>query len=242
MTIRHRPPLPALAIEDDHPSVERILNGPSAQEIGDALAARECPDERYFDRFLPYDLRIVSGQYWTPLAVALRVAEWLDRLEEVQTVVDIGSGAGKFCVATALATDCTFVGIEQRLRLVEAARELAEAFGVADRVRFIHGALSEDVVPAADAYYLYNPFGENLFGPEDHLDEDVELGQQRYERDIAMTEALLEQAPIGTYLIKYNGFGGRVPYGYDPVRTALDLPNRLRIWCRHRKSQGGSAA
>jgi predicted RNA methylase len=222
-----------MANEDECASIERILHGPSAQEIGDTIAAGKSPDERFFDRFLPYDLRIVSSQYWTPLAVALRAADWLERLD-VKTVVDVGSGAGKFCVATALATRCNFIGVEQRPRLVEAARELAEVFAVSDRVRFIQGTLSE--VPEADAYYLYNPFGENLFGPEEHLDEDVELGQERYNRDIAAMEALLEQAPVGTYLIKYNGFGGCVPYGYDPLRIAHDLPNRLRLWRRNRKS------
>ena len=215
--------------DEDPPLVDDILNGPSVQQVAKAIAQGIVPDERLFDRFLAYELRIVSCQYWTPLAVALRVAEWLNQLE-VKTVVDIGSGAGKFCVAAALATECNFIGVEQRPRLVNAASELAEIFGVDHRVRFIQGTLSRGTVPQADAYYLYNPFGENLFGSEDWLDQDVELGKERYEHDIACMESLLEQAPIGTYLIKYNGFGGLVPASYDVLHTDFCLPNMLRTW------------
>ncbi len=208
---------------------------PTAQQVADAIARGARPNERLFDDFLAYELRIVSSMYWTPLAVALQVAEWLNQLE-IKTVVDIGSGAGKFCVAAALASRCNFIGVEQRPRLVQAARELAELFGVDQRVQFIHGAISQDEVPEADAYYLYNPFGENLFGAEDRLDEDVELGSERYERDIAFMESFLEQARIGTYLIKYNGFGGRVPSSYDAVLTHLGMSNMLRVWQKTRPS------
>jgi predicted RNA methylase len=221
------------AAEPEHPLIDDILSGPSAEQVADAIARGARPAERLFDRFLPYELRIVSSQYWTPLNVALRVAEWLVQLE-IETVVDIGSGAGKFCVAAALATRCKFVGLEQRPRLVEAARELAEIFGVEQRVRFIQGTLDPHAIPQADAYYLYNPFGENLFGPEDHLDADVELGNERYRRDIALMESFLEQAPLGTYLIKYNGFGGQVPSSYDTVRIDLGMPNMLRVWQKTR--------
>ena len=62
-----------------------------------SIRSGTCPSDRLFDRFLPYDLRRVSRQHWTPLVVALRVAEWLD-LIGVRQVVDLGSGAGKFCV------------------------------------------------------------------------------------------------------------------------------------------------
>ncbi|HET7504817.1 MAG TPA: hypothetical protein VFK02_27530 [Kofleriaceae bacterium] len=189
------------------------------------------PHDEAFDQFLPARLREVSGRFWTPLVVAARTAAWFAELE-VATVVDIGSGAGKFCVAAALGCSTRFVGLEQRPRLVAAAGRLARAFGVDDRVRFVAGALDPVTAPAADAYYLFNPFGENRFGPEGHLDEDVELGEERYQRDIAAVELLLERAPVGTYVVTYNGFGGRVPFGYDQIRVDRTLPNMLRMFRR----------
>jgi predicted RNA methylase len=202
---------------------------PSPQQIIKILRAGGYPPEWAFDRFLPDELQMVSQQHWTPLVVAVRVAGWLTELR-LRTVVDIGSGAGKFCVAAALAGTCRFIGLEQRPLLVRAARELAQVFEIEERVTFIEHLFGEQPTPEADVYYLYNPFGENLFGPDDHLDEDVELSRERYQRDVRSVIALLQNAPIGTYLLTYNGFGGIIPSGYREVRVDRELPNILRMW------------
>jgi predicted RNA methylase len=201
----------------------------SLDQIRSALRRGTCPTDRMFDRFLPPRLRVVSGQFWTPLEVVVRAAQWFDQLR-VRSVVDIGSGAGKFCVAAALASDANFTGLEHRARLVAAARELAHLLDVQRRVSFVHGTFGEMQLPEADAYYLYNPFGENLFGIEDLLDEEVEISDARYVRDTAAVEHLLHDARVGTYLLTYNGFGGEVPASYREVRVDRDLPNVLRMW------------
>ena len=227
--------------DDELTPVEGIAQGRLAQRVAYSLRVGRCPGDRAFDRFLPHNLRLASGQHWTPLEVALRIAEWLDGLA-VKTVVDIGSGAGKFCVAAALASHCDFTGIEQRPHLVAAARGLAQIFDVEDRVRFVHGALGQCQLPEADAYYLYNPFGENLFGPDEHLGDDVELSDERYARDVRFMETFFERARIGTYIIKYNGFGGRMPPGYDPIRVDRETPNVLRVWKKTGSSRVGPEA
>lgn len=214
---------------DEMTPVETHRRIRSSREVANALCSGGQLDDRDFDRFLPAELRRVSGQHWTPLVVVSRVAQWLDSLG-IRTVVDIGAGAGKFCVAAALASRCEFTGIEQRSRLIAAARGLARAFGVGKRVSFIQGTLSHGQLPDADAYYLYNPFGENLYGPEAHLDHDVELSEDRYERDVALTEQLLERTRTGTYVIKYNGFGGLMPASYTPIRVDREMPSVLRLW------------
>jgi len=227
--------------DDELTPVDGIARGPSAQRVARALRVGRCPGDGAFDRFLPYHSRLASGQHWTPLVVALRVAGWLDGLA-VKTVVDIGSGAGKFCVAAALASHCDFTGIEQRPRLVAAARGLARIFDVEDRVRFVQGTLGQCSLPEADAYYLYNPFGENLFGPVGHLGDDVELSDERYRRDVTRMETFLERARVGTYIVKYNGFGGRMPPTYDEIRVDREMPNVLRVWRKTRSSRVGPRA
>ena len=192
-----------------------------------------CPTDRAFDRFLPDELRVVSGQYWTPMVVVKRAAEWLDDLE-VRTVVDIGSGAGKFCVAAALAGQCRFTGLEQRPRLVASARALARLFDVDDRVSFREGALGDIATPLADAYYLYNPFGEYRFCAKSRLDQEVEPNDERYARDIAAVQNLLQRARFGTCVLTYNGFGGRVPSSYRQIRVDNDMPSELRLWRKER--------
>jgi SAM-dependent methyltransferase len=210
----------------------------SLRHIAEALGSGISPADGVFDRALPRELRAVSDQYWTPLDVAVRAAKWLDQLG-VRNVVDIGAGAGKFCVAAALAGHAHFTGVEQRSHLVGAARDLACLFEVSDRVSFVHGAFAEIPVIEADAYYLYNPFEENLFGPEDHLDEQVELNAARYHRDIAAVEQMLRTAAVGTYLLTYNGFGGRIPASYREVLVDREVLNVLRMWRKTRSANSG---
>ena len=211
---------------------EALLCDPSprtgSQRIAEALRSNALPPDDLFDRFLPEALRVVSEQYWTPLSVAARVAQWVAEYE-IGTVVDIGSGAGKFCVAAALAGPGCYIGLEQRPRLVVAARELARTFEVEDRVRFLEGSLGEAATPVADAYYLYNPFGENLYGPGGRLDDDPELSHDRFGRDIAAVESLLRAAPVGTCVITYNGFGGHTPATYRELRIDRSTSTVLRL-------------
>ena len=231
MKVRHLQRINLVGRFGDPTPNDPLVLDPSTVGIAMAMRTGMCPVDRAFDRFFPDELRLVSSQYWTPLAVAMRAAEWLEEAR-VRTVVDIGSGAGKFCVAAALASGCHFTGIEQRPRLVAAARDLARVFDVEDRVAFHVGALGETRIPEAEAYYLYNPFGENLFGPQDHLDEDVELTFDRYARDIAATRELLLRAPAGTHVLVYNGFGGQVPLGYHEIHADHELPNPLSMWTK----------
>jgi SAM-dependent methyltransferase len=203
----------------------------AARQFAHALQTNRCPSDRAFDRFLADPLRVLSPQYWSPLAVARRAAEWFDAAR-VRTVVDIGSGAGKFCVAGALFGRCDFVGLEERRFLVESARSLARLFDLTDRVQFVHGSLGDVPAPAAEAYYFYNPFGDYSFevGPiAKRRPADVE---ERQARDVAAAEDLLHAAPAGTWVLTLNGFGGRLPKDYTLIRTDWELPGSLRLWRR----------
>lgn len=190
-----------------------------------------------FDRLLPAELRTVSDDYWTPLPVIRRVAAWL-RAERVDTVVDIGSGAGKFCVAAALMSRCRIVGLERRASLVASAQVLAALFEVDDRVRFVTGAFGDVSTPAADAYYLFNPFGDYTFSPARDADDDVVFSEQAYARDVDQTIRFLARAPIGTVVITYNGFGGDLPASYEPLRVDVSFRGALRLW-KKRRPRGG---
>lgn len=200
----------------------------SAAELTAWIRAGRYDIDREFDGHLPPELRGPSQTFWTPIRVAARVAKWHDELG-VRTAVDIGSGPGKFCVVGALAGNCVYLGMEHRTHLVLAARALAQVFDLEDRVCFLDASFGDGEAPLADAYYLYNPFEENLFGRDDHLDTTVELSVTRYRADIAAVEKLLGDAPPGTVVTTYNGFGGTIPSDYRELRRATDLPNVLRL-------------
>jgi SAM-dependent methyltransferase len=200
----------------------------TAVEIAQAIRAGSCPSDEVFDRFLPRALRPLSRRHWTPVSIALRVAGWLED-QGVRTVVDLGSGSGKFCVAAALASRCSFVGIEERPRFVAASRTLARRFGVADRVRFVNDVLDIDAIPMADAYYLYNPFEENVVDVESRIGDDIELGPVRYVQEIVRVEQFLKNAPEGTVVVEFHGFGGTMPDAYD-ILFHDEVSNELRMW------------
>jgi SAM-dependent methyltransferase len=200
-----------------------------AEAIAEQLSAGVTPPDAAFDRLLPEWTQAASSQHWTPLEVAVRAAQWFDDYR-IRTVVDIGSGAGKFCVAAALAGHCHFTGLEQRERLVAGARSLVRLFGVESRVHFIHGTLGAASLPAADAYYLYNPFGEHLCDARERIDDEIELGVQRHAEDLAQLGNLLDEARPGSYVMAYNGCGMRMPANYRLLCTDRELPNVLSLW------------
>lgn len=208
---------------------EEELKRPFSDNVYELPRSGNWEQDRAFDRLLPDDLRVRSALHFTPMHVAERAARWVDELG-IRTVVDIGSGVGKFCVVAALASKASYVGFEQRARLVETSRQLASHFDLEARVRFMEGTLGIGNLPSAEAYYMYNPFGENLFGPASQIDGDMEPCERRYEEDVRLAERLLADLPAGTYLILYNGFGGRVPEAFRRVRIARDLPNDLELW------------
>ena len=201
----------------------------SARLVAAALRTGRPSVDDAFDRFLPDALREVSRHYWTPLPVVRKAAVWL-RETRVRTVVDVGSGAGKFCVAAALLTRCRFIGVEHRSSLVAAARDLAEVFEVDDRASFMNGDLDTAGTFGADAYYFFNPFGAYDFESTRFADPDVTFTTDTQRRDIAATAAMLSLAPIGTFVITYNGFGGTIPAGYEEIDRAARLPGTLRLW------------
>lgn len=191
-----------------------------------ALQAGYDISDSAFDSCLPRELQAASAQHWTPLDVVRQVSTWIDQLR-IRTVVDVGSGAGKFCVAAASCTQARFLGFEQRPRLVESARQLAGSFGVAGRVRFQCGTVGLNALPEADAYYLYNPFGENLLTNAELIDADVELTAERYQRDAEAMQRFLAAVPCGTYTIIYNGYGAPLPTSFVDLAVARNFPNAL---------------
>ena len=200
----------------------------AARRLAVAFRDGRCPSDAAFDRFLPASLRDMSSHHWTPLAVVQRASEWLDNLG-IRQVVDIGAGAGKFCVAGALFSQCSFIGLEQRPSRVASARTLARLFGVDDRVRFVSGALGQVPTPVGDAYYFFNPFDDGWDDMGDG-DKDLRLRIAPYEPAVTTAEALLHRAPRGTCVVTYNGFGGQIPRNYRLLCIDLAFQGGLRLW------------
>jgi hypothetical protein len=198
----------------------------TAHAIRETLAARQTVADRVFDDLYPFWAQRASNVHWTPVVVALRAATLLADRRKAR-LLDIGSGVGKFCIVAAAAFGARVRGIEQRAHLVGVATRAAARVGV--DVAFDIGTLASCDPLAFNGVYLYNPYAENLCSFTDQIDETVELSEARYRRDVDATERFLAAARVGTKVVTYCGFGGRMPPEY-----ALVLRERyggmLELW------------
>jgi SAM-dependent methyltransferase len=199
-------------------------------------ASSAGPTSRYpitedaFDLVYPEAIRKRSPNFWTPVAVARRAAEFLAPNPDAR-VLDIGSGVGKFCIVGAATTGAMFSGIEHRPHLVAIAKRAAHQFRVS-RVKFAVGMIDDIDWPCFDAFYLFNPFEENVFADRGALDRTVVLSEDRFWIDAAFVERKLARLPVGTRVATFHGFGGRIPPSYGLV---AQLPMRggvLRLWTK----------
>jgi predicted RNA methylase len=214
-----------------------LIRGSSVR-IADTLRHNEVVGDLAFDAIYPAVWRARSRRFWTPVEVALLAAKWLTEGEQ-RRVLDVGSGVGKLCIVGALATDCQFVGLEQRESLIEAARQGAATLGVSDATSFVHGTIEDFDFTRFDSFYFYNPFGENLYSEKEHLDTSVELSVERYHRDAHLIEQVLDAAKEGARVVTYHGIGGPIPNSFSPVRSKQIGSDVLRLWVKTRKKKTG---
>jgi hypothetical protein len=196
----------------------------SALKLGISVSDAE------FDAFYPDRVRLASSRFWTPVEVAIRAAQLLV-VDQATRVLDVGSGAGKFCVVGALATGASFTGIEHRLPLVDIAREQAMEWQ-ASGVRFLHARFHVVSWSEFDAFYFYNPFQEGVFSRSEQLDDTVELSRQRFRFDLEMAQCLLRVAKVGTRVVTYHGLGGRMPREYTLLSSEQSGSDCLQLWLK----------
>lgn len=190
-------------------------------------------DER-FDLIYPADIRVLSPRHWTPVAVARKAAELLVTQSRTR-VLDVGCGPGKFCMVGALTTAGHFTGVEHRERLARLAQDTIQRERIPN-ARIIRANITEVDFSAYDAFYLFNPFEENLFkmGKIDRTTKLSALLYHLYTRHVA---AQLGRAPLGTCVVTYHGLCEEIPASYRCEDSWFD--DALKLW---RKIQDSPAA
>lgn len=182
-------------------------------------------EDNRFDLAYAPEIRAASDRHWTPVIVARQAAEFLVR-EPGTRVLDIGCGPGKFCIVGALATDGRFTGVEQRKHLCDAARAVIGQAKIAN-AEIIHGNATEIAFANFEAFYLFNPFQENLETTA-KIDRTVNLSSDLYERYTEHVARQLALAPLGTRVATYHGVCEEVPLGYECINSLLD--HGLKFW------------
>ncbi len=184
-----------------------------------------------FDEIYPEDIGRLSPCHWSPVEVCQMAARLLV-LEPGTRVLDIGCGPGKFCAIGAATTLGHFTGVEQRGRFVKAAREMLQHHHI-PRTDIVHGNITEVQFHAFDAFYLFNPFEENIL-PILRIDHDVEMEPHLYDDYTLHVQQQLERMPMATRVVTYFGSCAEIPECYACVKTAYE--GMLKLWVKTRPS------
>jgi SAM-dependent methyltransferase len=201
------------------------------------LLAGERVDDRDWDELYPAWIRALSHKHWTPVAVAQRAAEWL--VTDTKTrVLDVGSGAGKFCAVGALTSGAVFTGVEQRPRLVQIARQVARSNCI-KRCTFLEGNARDLDWNEYDALYLFNPFAEHLPG-NPFIDDAIDRHPRRYNAYVTAVAGILASSREGTRLCTYFGVGADMPPGWRRLREEKLHGGPLSLWLKESDEAGGA--
>lgn len=184
-----------------------------------------------FDRIYPKDVAQNSGIHWTPVKVAMAAAKLLgDDVD--RRVLDVGSGAGKFCLVASLTSPGTYVGVERRKKLVEIAQARAQLLG--SGARFIHEDVFDLDWGYFDSFYFYNPFYE-LRNPELRMDDSLDgKGELEFTTQVSATMERLAKLRAKTRIVTYHGFGGEMPEGYELTSRTAAGSGFLNLWVKRR--------
>lgn len=182
-------------------------------------------DDEDFDKIYSRTMRKVSDIHFTPVEVARAAAEFLVRVPGTQ-VLDVGSGAGKFCMIGASCTNGLFTGIEQRKYLCLYANFLSKYHRLSNTT-FIHSNITEIDFKQFNAVYFYNAFYENIF-QDSAIDASVPLDKSLYLKYSQYMCEQLDQMPMGTRLATYFSYADEVPASYE-IQTAI-FDRKLKLW------------
>jgi hypothetical protein len=214
------------------PALHRPVHDDYFDRVRERLSTGKLLDVA-FDQLLPLAARSKSLLHWTPVAVAKLAAT---RLAErgARYVLDAGSGPGKFCVVGAsVCPDVEFLGIEQRLGLFSAAKQLSERLGIVNARFELGDALARPWAPF-DGFYFFNPFAENALGAHDVFDADRGAAKRRFGTEATRVAWRLREARRGSVLVTYHGLGGPIPSSYELTAEEDSGSGCLRTWVKTR--------
>lgn len=178
-----------------------------------------------FDAIYPWKVRRLAASHWTPVSVAKTAAEFLVTRPGTR-VLDIGSGAGKFCMIGAVLTTGHFTGIEQRSDLVELSKRLSGSHSLKN-VEFINANVTSIEFNKYDAFYLYNSFQENI-DSHNRIDDAVLLNPALYNAYTTHTQGQLSSLPPGTRLVTYYTSVNVIPQTFTQTDSRFD--GHLNFW------------
>lgn len=178
-----------------------------------------------FNELYPIHIKELASRHWTPIAVAKLAAEYLAQTPNSR-VLDIGAGAGKFCLVGAASTQGIFYGVEQRESLIKISKKIAEKHKISN-VNFIHSNINKISFSDYEAFYFFNSFYENI-DLTCSIDNKIPTDRDLYYIYSDYVKEQLNKTPVGTRLVTYWSKWDEIPISFDLERT--DCNGLLNFW------------
>lgn len=186
-----------------------------------------------FDQIYPKSIQKLSRIHWTPVCVAELAARWLIRSPK-DSVVDIGSGVGKFCLVGALTTEGSYLGVELEPSLANLSQLLAKTYHI-QRVKFVCQDINTLDWTSFQGAYLYNPFSQHVKVSTKKIGaEGVDFDQ--FSQYVSIINTKLLSQPLGFRVATYCGYGGDRPPSYDLIAVERFGPGYLEVWEKTRET------
>lgn len=173
----------------------------------------------------PIKMRKLSDTHWTPVDIALKAVKFLAEGGR-KTVLDLGSGSGKFCLVAALTSEATIVGVEKRENLVQLSRKISKNLELKN-LSFIQSDLIEIDFKDYDSFYFFNAF-EELINSKDQLDKQQELDQLAHNNYIQSVLDKFDETPGKTRIVTYCGDCEEIPTSFRLVKS--ENKGKLKFW------------
>jgi hypothetical protein len=178
-----------------------------------------------FDLIYPNEMKKVSEIHFSPFEVSKIAARFLvDKMG--MRILDIGAGAGKFCMIGSACTEGIFTGVEQREHLHDLAKSISRKYKLTN-VAFINSNITDISFKDFDGFYLFNPFYENM-NASGKMDDLVELKRELYDKYSLYVKMQLETKPVGTKLVTYFSYLTEIPSSYQLQFS--DFDGKLKMW------------
>ena len=183
--------------------------------------------DRTFDALYPDSVKKHSFIHWTPIEIIETALDWL-QLNETSHLLDIGSGAGKFCTVGGTRSRARFTGVEMREDLVKVAKDTAMKVGVSN-VSFIQANITTIAFNAFTHFYYYNPFCEYI-AEFDRIDDTITYDPDSFR---ILEDYVIEQfasLPAGTRVVTYCSETFPFPSTYELKDLLYD--GKLALWIK----------
>lgn len=182
-----------------------------------------------WDSLLPSTLQSLSPFQWTPISVIERTWKYLSS-DGVTSVVDLGSGVGKFCIYLSLlfSDSIDIFGFEDREELLSVSEGLKKHWGVS-KVQFQKANFLTHFPYGHSHYYCFNPLYETIKGSHS-IDLKKNKSAHQFLKDLQTFKQNLFLLKPKSKLITFHGFGGSFLPGFRLVLNEEISGGEFQVW------------